>query len=89
MPNSIIPRTLLTTVVLGALGLASVSTPALASYFPRGTYVATCRHIHTEGPDLFADCARVDGSWNHSRIFVPACRGDVISNRDGHLRCGQ
>lgn len=89
MTDRKIPHTMLTAVVLGLLGSASVSAPVRASYVPRGSYVATCRHIHTEGPDLFAICTRVDGSWNRTRIFVPGCHGDSISNWDGHLRCGE
>lgn len=86
MTHRIIQHAALAAVVLAA---ASASAPARASYIPRGSYVATCRHIRTEGPDLFAVCTRVDGSWNRTRIFVPACRSDVISNWDGHLRCGE
>ena len=75
-------------LLLGTLGLASACAPALASYVPDGSYAASCRQIHTEGPYLVALCARVDGSWNYTRIFMPRCDGDTISNQNGHLSCG-
>ena len=75
-------------VILGTLAFASNCSPALAAYFPHGSYLATCRGVHIEGDELVAFCTRIDGRWHHTRIFVPACRGD-ISNYDGHLRCGE
>jgi len=75
--------------LFGTLGLASACAPALASYVPHGSYAATCRQIHTEGPYLVAFCARVDGSWNYTRIFVPSCDGDNVTNQNGHLSCGE
>ncbi len=75
--------------LLGTLGLASACAPAFASYVPHGSYAETCRQIHTEGPDLVALCARVDGSWNYTRIFMPRCDGNNVSNQNGHLTCGE
>ena len=83
------PRLAPAAFLLGPLGLASACAPALASYVPHGSYAASCREIHTEGPDLVALCARVDGSWNYTRIFMPRCDGDTISNQNGHLTCGK
>ena len=76
------------TLLLGTLGLASACAPALAGYVPDGSYAQSCRQIHTEGPYLVAMCARVDGSWNYTRVFMPRCEGEGISNQNGHLSCG-
>ena len=89
MNHRFIQPRLLAGIVLGSLAFVSDCRPALADYVPNGSYVATCRSIHIEGDDLVAFCTRVDGRWHHTRIFVPACRGDTISNHDGHLRCGE
>jgi hypothetical protein len=62
---------------------------AIASFVPHGTYAQTCRHIHVDGPYLEASCARADGSWRWTRIFVPRCGGIEISNQNGHLACGE
>ena len=87
--HRIIQPATLAAVVLCTLAFVSDYSSALAAYFPRGSYLATCRGVHVDGEDLVAFCTRLDGRWHHTRIFVPACRGDIISNHDGHLRCGE
>ncbi len=74
--------------LLGTLGLASICAPALAAYVPDGSYGASCREIRVDGPYLSALCARVDGSWHPTHIFVPRRGGSGISNQNGYLSCG-
>lgn len=83
------PRSALAAFLVGTLTLAFACTPAFASYVPYGSYVRSCRQIHTEGPDLVAFCARVDGSWKYSRFFMPNCGVNYVSNHNGHLTCGE
>ena len=71
------------------MALAFDPPDAIASFVPHGTYAQTCRHIQVEGPYLEASCARADGSWRWTRIFAPRCAGVEISNRNGHLACGE
>lgn len=70
------------------ISIATAGVSASAMPLPRGSYVSSCRHIYVDGPFLQAFCARVDGEWNYTRIFMPHCTSDHISNQDGHLSCG-
>lgn len=83
------PRLAPAAFLFGTLALASACAPALASYVPHGSYARSCREIHMEGPDLVAFCARVDGSYRYSRLFMPSCESNYISNQNGHLHCGE
>ena len=78
--------------VLGALSAVLLaapvcSQPAQAQPAPQGSYLESCRHIAMRGDTLFANCRRIDGSWQRTAVDVDRCRGD-IANINGHLRCG-
>ena len=45
------------------------------------TYQMSCRHIGVAGSTLFANCRRMDGSFNRTSILIPG-----IENIDGVLR---
>jgi hypothetical protein len=62
--------------------------PAQAQPAPPGSYVDSCTHIGTEGDRLFADCRRMDGSWQRTVLDVARCSGD-IGNLNGHLTCNR
>lgn len=74
-------RLLLAGAVLSSLGCV----PAFA--FPGGSYAASCRRIHMEGPYLTALCGDGYGGARWSRIFARECGGTGVSNQHGHLVC--
>jgi hypothetical protein len=89
MVRRLITKVRLLSAVVGTAAVAAGAGPALAEYVPHGSYASSCRDIHKDGPYLYAYCARVDGSWHYTRVFVPRCGGGNISNQDGHLTCGE
>jgi len=75
-------KNLMTLAVLLSFG----SVPAFA--FTGGSYVASCRSIHMEGPYLTALCGDGYGGARWSRIYASCCAGTGVSNQHGHLVCG-
>jgi hypothetical protein len=62
--------------------------PVQAQPAPQGSYINSCRHIGIRGDRLFADCRRMDGSWQRTALDVAGCVGD-IGNLDGRLTCNR
>ena len=60
--------------------------PAHAQRVPQGSYLNSCRQVGMEGDRLFADCRRMDGSWERTALYVGRCVSD-ISNSNGQLTC--
>ena len=55
---------------------------------PGGSYVQTCRDIHTRGNTLEADCQTGNGQWNRTSLRnYNRCNGGIV-NDTGTLRCG-
>lgn len=76
---------------LGALTaflLAGVFYIGPAHAQPQGSYLDSCTHIGMRGDRLFADCRRMDGSWQRTVLDVDRCVGD-IGNLNGHLTCNR
>ena len=80
-------------VILGALtafllaGAAYVQ-PAHAQPAPQGSYLNSCTNVGMRGDRLFAECRRMDGSWERTVLDVDRCVGD-IGNLNGHLNCSR
>ncbi len=62
--------------------------PAHAQRAPQGSYLNSCSHIGMDGDRLFANCRRIDGSWERTALDVDRCVGD-ISNQNGRLMCNR
>ncbi len=77
-----------TTLMASAIALLAGTIPASAYFVPGGSYTASCRSIHMNGPVLSAFCRRVNGTGMWSSVVVPRCAGTGISNQNGHLVCG-
>ena len=75
---------------LAALLLAGTiyTQPAHAQPGPQGSYLDSCTNIRMNGDRLFADCRRMDGSWQRTVLDVDRCVGD-IGNSNGHLNCNR
>ncbi len=56
---------------------------------PPGDYRQTCNNIRVSGQRLDASCQKADGSWRNTSLNNFQRCGDLISNVDGHLRCGR
>jgi hypothetical protein len=63
--------------------------PAHGQSVPPGSYLQSCRNIHTQGDRIVADCRRTDGSWGRTALEdVNRCAGG-IANTDGRLTCNR
>lgn len=62
--------------------------PAHAQPMPQGSYLNSCRHVGMQGDRLFADCRRMDGSWERTALDIGRCVGD-IGNSNGRLTCNR
>jgi hypothetical protein len=62
--------------------------PARAQPAPEGSYLNSCRHAGVEGDRLFADCRRIDGSWQRTVLDIDRCAGDIV-NINGRLSCNR
>jgi hypothetical protein len=80
---------LTSTALAAAVGLSSVTIPAQAQgYPPYGSYLQSCGDPQVFGDSLFANCQRVDGSWDRTVLRgLSSCTGD-IANANGDLTCG-
>ncbi len=56
---------------------------------PPGDYRQTCNNIRVSGQRLDASCQKADGSWRNTSLDNFQRCGNLISNVDGHLRCGR
>ena len=55
--------------------------------WPRGSYLQTCRDIHTRGDDLTAVCETANGNWTATTLDgYDRCVGEIV-NDDGRLEC--
>ena len=66
---------------LFALIVAAVCGSAAAYAQPTSTYQMSCTRIGAAGSTLFADCRRINGSFNRSQIQIPG-----MENINGRLR---
>src|SRR5215467_4771556 len=75
---------------LAALLLAETicTQPAHAQPAPQGSYLNSCTRVGMDGDRMFADCRRMDGSWQRTVLDVGRCSGD-IGNLDGRLTCNR
>ena len=74
---------------IAALLLAGVVYVQPAHAQPQGSYLESCTNVGMRGDRLFADCRRMDGSWQRTALGdVDRCVGD-IGNMNGSLRCNR
>jgi len=56
---------------------------------PPGDYRRTCNDIRVSGNRLDANCQQEAGGWRSTSLENYQRCGSLISNVDGHLRCGR
>lgn len=78
-------RRLLFAVIL-AVALVPWS-PALAQYYPQGSYQQSCTNLRMNGPVLSAVCNGGSGGSVRSSIDTSTCPNGFIENRNGYLAC--
>ena len=67
---------------------ASFGMAGQAGAVPGGSYLASCHHVHMEGPRLTALCGTGRGFDRWTSIYAPRCGGTGITNQRGRLECG-
>ncbi len=59
-------------------------TDSRAQNIPGGSYKDTCRQISVVGGNLIAQCQKVDGNWQSSKLLYHDCSGE-IRNENGTI----